>query len=184
MNLLASSGQLRASFMRWALVCVPVIVLLGFLSGKAAQSGPENPWFAALVKPAFYPPAATFGIVWTVLYVMMGLALAIVLSARGARGREAAVIVFLVQLVLNLAWSPVFFGAHMLTGGLIVIGLLDLAVLITVLLFWKVRPTAAMLLLPYLVWIVFATYLNYAFLQANPTMDGVEGGGAVVRYEI
>lgn len=184
MNLLASSGQLRASFMRWALVCVPAIVLLGFLSGKVAQSGPGNPWFAALVKPAAYPPPETFAIVWTVLYVLMGLALATVLAARGARGRGAALAAFAVQFLLNLAWSPVFFGAHLLTGALIVIAVLDVAVLVTVLLFWKVRQGAALLLLPYLVWICFATYLTFAIFQANPAMDGAAGNGAVVRYAI
>lgn len=184
MTLLASSGQLRASFLRWALVCVPGVVLLGFLSGTAAQSGPQNPWFAALVKPAAYPPPAAFGIVWTILYVLMGLALAVVLAARGARGRGLAALFFLVQFALNLAWSPVFFGAHQLTGGLIVIGLLDIAVIVTIALFWKVRPVAAMLLVPYLAWILFATYLNFSFLQANPGMDGVERSGAAVRYKL
>ncbi|MCJ2188534.1 TspO/MBR family protein [Novosphingobium beihaiensis] len=184
MTLLASSGQLRASLIRWALVCVPVIVLLGFLSGTAAQSGPQNPWFAALVKPAAYPPPQVFGIVWTVLYILMGVALAMVLSARGARRRGLAVIVFAVQFVLNLAWSPVFFGAHMLTGGLILIAVLDVAALVTVFLFGRVRVVAAMLLVPYVLWLLFATYLNFAFLQANPAMDGAAGNGAVVRYEI
>jgi translocator protein len=183
MNLLASSGQLRASFLRWALVCVPLIVLLGFLSGSAAQSGPDNPWFAALVKPDGYPPPSTFGIVWTVLYVMMGIALAMVLAARGAAGRRAAVVAFAVQFALNLAWSPVFFGAHQLTGGLIVIAALDIMVIATIALFSKVRPMAAALLVPYLVWILFATYLNFAFLQSNPHLDGADGS-AVVRYKI
>lgn len=184
MNLLASSGQLRASFIRWALVCVPVIVLLGFLSGTAAQSGPQNPWFAALVKPEAYPPPQVFGIVWSVLYVMMGLALAMILAARGARGRGLAVAAFALQFVLNLAWSPVFFGAHQLTGGLILIGVLDVAALVALYLFSKVRPVAALLLVPYVFWLLFATYLNYAFLEANPKMDGADGNGAVVRYEI
>ncbi|MCJ2179552.1 TspO/MBR family protein [Novosphingobium album (ex Hu et al. 2023)] len=184
MTLLASSGQLRASFIRWALVCVPVILLLGFLSGTAAQSGPQNPWFAALVKPEAYPPPQVFGIVWSALYVLMGLALAMILSARGARARGPAVIGFALQFLLNLAWSPVFFGAHQLTGGLIVIAALDVAALATVYLFSKVRPVAALLLVPYVLWLLFATYLNYAFLEANPTMDGVDGNGAVVRYQI
>lgn len=183
MNLLASSGQLRASFLRWALVCVPVIVLLGFLSGTAAQSGPENPWFAALAKPSAYPPPAAFGIVWTALYVLMGVALAMVIAARGARGRRAAIIAFLIQFVLNLAWSPIFFGAHQLTGGLMVIALLDVAVIVTIALFRTVRPVAAALLIPYLVWILFATYLNYAFLQANPQFDGTDSR-VVIRYEL
>ncbi|WP_404480669.1 TspO/MBR family protein [Novosphingobium sp. BL-52-GroH] len=184
MNLLASSGQLRASFMRWLLVCVPTVVLLGFLSGTLSQSGPENPWFAELVKPAAYPPPAVFGIVWTVLYVMLGVALAMVLAARGARLRGAAVIVFLAQFVLNLAWSPVFFGAHRMSAALGVIGLLDIAAIVTAVLFWRVRPVAGALLLPYLLWIVFATYLNFAFLQANPALDGVQRSGAVERFDI
>ena len=184
MNLLASSGQLRASFMRWALVCVPATVLLGFLSAKTVQSGPDNPWFAALAKPAVYPPPITFEIVWTTLYILMGLALAQVLSARGARGRALAIVVFTIQFVLNIAWSPVFFGAHLLAGSFVLIVLLDFAVLLTLGLFWKVRPGAGALLAPYLAWILFATYLNFAVLQANPSMDGASGSGAAVRYAI
>ena len=87
MNLLASRGQLRASFVRWALLLVPAVLLAGFLSGQLAGSGPDNPWFASLVKPATYPPAATFGIVWSILYIMMGLAFALICSAWGARSR-------------------------------------------------------------------------------------------------
>ncbi|MCJ2183766.1 tryptophan-rich sensory protein [Novosphingobium sp. 1949] len=184
MNLLASSGQLRASFLRWSLVCVPVIILLGFLSGRMAQSGPDNPWFAALVKPAAFPPPITFAIVWSALYVMIGLALAVVLAARGAGGRGLAFVVFCVQLALNLAWSPVFFGLHQITGALIVIGALDVAVIVTIALFWRVRQRAALLLVPYLLWVLFATYLNYAFLDANRAMDGARPSGAAIRYEI
>lgn len=184
MNLIASPGQLRASFLRWALVCIPAIVLLGFLSGQVAQSGPENPWFAALVKPAAYPPPVAFPVAWTTLYVLMGLALAMVLAARGAWWRGRAAAAFGVQFLLNLAWSPVFFGAHQITGALVVVLLLDLAAVVTAGLFWKVRPLAGLLLVPYLLWLLFATYLNFAILQANPGMDGVPGSGAVVRYRI
>lgn len=184
MKLIASPGQLRASFLRWALVCVPAIVLLGFLSGQAGHSGPENPWFAALVKPAAYPPPLAFPIAWTALYVLMGLALAMVLAARGAWWRARAAAAFGVQLLLNLAWSPVFFGAHQITGALVVVLLLDIAAAVTTVLFWKVRPLAGLLLVPYLLWLVFATYLNAAILQANPGMDGASASGAVVRYRI
>jgi tryptophan-rich sensory protein len=184
MNLLASSGQLRAGFMRWLLVCVPLVVLLGFLSGTLSQSGPENPWFAELVKPAGYPPPATFGIVWTLLYVMLGTALALVLSARGARDRGMAAAVFGAQFLLNLAWSPVFFGMHLMSVALIVIVAMLLAAIATTVLFWRVRPVAGALLLPYLVWLMFATYLNFAILRENPGMDGVQRSGAVERFEI
>ena len=89
MTELASPAQLRASLLRWALFTVPLILLLGSLSGAMAGSGSGNPWFIDLVKPSLYPPPATFGIVWTILYVLMGLALAMVITARGAPGRFA-----------------------------------------------------------------------------------------------
>ena len=184
MTELASAGQLRASLMRWMLICVPGILLLGLLSGRIAGSGPGNAWFDALVKPAVYPPPATFGIVWTVLYILMGASLAVIASARGAPGRGMALALFAVQLVLNLAWSPLFFAGHRITGALFLIAVLDLAAIATIALFWRVRPLAGMLLLPYLAWIMFATYLNYEFRVANPGADGQEGSGAAQRIEL
>lgn len=182
MNQLASSGQLRASFLRWALVLVPLVLLLGFLSGRLAQSGPDNPWFAALTKPGLYPPPAAFGIVWSVLYVLMGLAAASIAAARGAQGRGLALALFALQLVLNLAWAPVFFGMHAMSKALWLIIALDLAVLVTILASWRVRPVAGLLLLPYLAWVLFATTLNWQFLALNPAADGA--AGAVTRVEI
>ena len=114
---------------------------------------------------------------------MMGLALAMVASARGARGRKIAIAAFAVQFALNLAWSPLFFAAHQITGGLILLAVLDVAVVLTIVLFQRVRPVAALLLLPYLAWILFATYLNWEFRTANPGADGQEVSGAVTRVE-
>jgi benzodiazapine receptor len=184
MTVLASRAQLRASFIRWALFFVPVVLLLGFVSGEMSGSGADNPWFAALDKPGIYPPPAAFGIVWSILYVMIGLAGALVAAAWGARGRTAALILFAIQLLLNLAWSPVFFGMHEITGALYVIAVLDVLVLVTVLLFWRVRWQAGALLLPYLAWICFATALNWQFLQLNPDADGSEYSGAAQRIEL
>jgi tryptophan-rich sensory protein len=184
MNTIASPGQLRASFLRWALVLVPLVMLLGFVSGRMAQSGPDNPWFAELVKPGIYPPPATFGIVWTILYILMGLAVAMIAAARGAPGRSAALAAFAVQLVLNLAWTPVFFGMHQMTSALYLLLALDLAVALTVFLFWKVRTQAALMLLPYLAWVCFATLLNWQFLELNPDADGRPTSGAVHRIEL
>lgn len=182
MSELASPAQLRASFLRWALFCVPGVLLLGFLSSQVAGNVADNAWFASLHKPALYPPPATFGIVWSLLYVLMGLSLAIIAGARGARGRGLAIMAFLLQLVLNMAWSPLFFGAHQITAALAVLVALVLATLATILLFHKVRPVAAYLLLPYLAWLVFAGVLNWQFLAANPGADG--RSGAVTRIAI
>lgn len=184
MSELASRGQLRASLLRWALVLVPAVLLLGILSARIANSGEGNPWFDALTKPALYPPPATFAVVWTVLYILMGVALAMIASARGARGRRLAVAVFAVQLVLNLAWSPLFFAGHQIQAALVLIIVLDVAVLATVALFARIRPLAGILLLPYLAWVLFATVLTWQFLQANPDADGRDISRAPVRIEL
>ncbi|RXZ66737.1 TspO/MBR family protein [Pelagerythrobacter rhizovicinus] len=185
MTTLASRGQLRASVVRWALFTVPACMLLGFLAGNLAQSGPENAWFAGLTKPTIFPPPMWFGIVWTILYAVMGFALALVCAAWGARGRTAAVAAFGLQFVVNLAWTPVFFGLHQMTVALGILVALDVLVIVTIVLFWRVRRLAALLLLPYLAWILFATALNYEFLRLNPAADGAgESRGAVQRIEI
>lgn len=184
MSSLASSGQLRAAFLRWSLFLVPGVVLLGFLSGVVGGNGPGDPWFDGLAKPDIYPPPATFGIVWTVLYVLMGLALAWVVTAAGARGRRFAIGAFVVQLALNLAWSPLFFGAHQISAALVLLFAIDLAVLITVVAFYRVRPRAALLLLPYLAWVLFATALNWQFLSLNPDADGQVRPAATVRVQL
>jgi tryptophan-rich sensory protein len=184
MNRLASPAQLRASFFRWALFVVPLVLLLGFLSGKVGGSGPDNPWFAALHKPSTFPPPVTFGIVWTVLYALMGMALALVCAAWGARGRVAAIVGFVIQLALNLAWSPVFFAMHEMRIALAILLALDIVVLITTVLFWRVRRLAGWLLVPYIAWILFATVLNWQFLDQNPGADGARGSNAVQRIEL
>lgn len=185
MNFLASREQLRASLIRWSLICVPACLLLGFFSGQLAGGGPGDPWFDALSKPPIYPPAAVFPVAWSILYAMMGFALALVGSAWGARGRGLAIAVFVVQFLVNLAWSPVFFGMHRISGGLIVIAIMDMLVLATIVLFWRVRKSAGLLLLPYLGWILFASVLNYEFLRLNPQADGAPGAtGASARVRI
>jgi benzodiazapine receptor len=170
-NEIASKGQLRMSFLRWGLVAVPALVLLGFLSGRSVPVGPDSPWYLVLTKPALTPPPLAFPIVWGALYVLMGLAVAIVLNARGAQGRGAALALFAVQFVLNLAWTPVFFGLHkvgLATG--IIAAMLAFAIAATVA-FARVRAIAAWLMVPYLVWISFAGVLTWRIGQLNPQAE-------------
>ncbi|EQB06652.1 TspO and MBR like proteins [Sphingobium sp. HDIP04] len=152
---------------------MPAIVFLGFLSGKLANSGYGNRWFAALAKPELIPPGWVFGAAWTVLYVLMALAFAIVLHARGARGRGAAIIAFVAQLILNLLWSPLFFRAHQVDQALALIVVLFVLVAVTTALFWRVRRVAGLLLLPYLCWLAFASYLNYEIGRLNPDAESL-----------
>lgn len=184
MNYLASSGQLRASLLRWSLFTVPLLLVLGFFSGQAAGSGPGNPWFDDLVKPAIYPPPIAFPIVWSILYAVMGVSLAMILSARGAAGRWLAVAAFVVQLALNLSWSPVFFAMHQITTAFWITVAMAVTTLITVVLFWRIRPVAGMLLVPYLAWICFASVLTFEIGRLNPEADGAFGSSSAVRLEI
>ena len=87
------------------------------------------------------------------------------------------------QLLLNLAWSPLFFGAHQISAALALLGVLAVALAGTIFLFHAVRPLAAYLLVPYLAWVLFASVLNWQFLQLNPDADGASGGEAVTSVE-
>lgn len=168
---IASKGQLWMSLLRWAVVCVPLVVLLGFASGFSAQAGSGNSWYAGLAKPALTPPDWVFPVAWTTLYVLLGIALAVVLNARGARGRGTAISLFAVALALNLAWTPIFFGAHRVTLALAVIVAMLVAAIATTFAFDRIRPLAAWLMLPYLAWISFAGVLTWSIGRLNPDAD-------------
>lgn len=156
---------------RKALVAVPLIVVAGSLVGLLSNSGMNNEWYAPLAKPSFQPPGWAFGAVWTALYAMMGIALAAVLDARASRQRTVAQWLFAIQLVLNFAWSPIFFGGGMIDVGLIVIFAMDVLVTMTIIAFWRVRPLAGALLIPYLAWLCVATALNHETGRLNPGAD-------------
>ncbi|MES2339492.1 MAG: TspO/MBR family protein [Pseudomonadota bacterium] len=173
MSEIASKGQLRMSFLRWAVVTVPLIVLLGFASGRLVPSGDENPWYAALVKPDVTPPGIVFPIAWTTLYILLGLSLAMIADARGSRGRGLAITVFVVQLALNLAWTPLFFGAHkVVAAALLIVAMLALTIVVTFL-FARIRKAAAWLLVPYMVWISFAGLLTWGIHRLNPDAEAL-----------
>ena len=182
MNLLASPAQLRASFLRWALFTVPLILLIGFAAGQLG--GPDTPWFAGLEKPAIYPPPVVFGIVWSILFVMIGLALAMVASAWGAQGRGIALGVFAVHFIVTQSWSMVFFGLQDMTAALMVLGFGVVSLLVALALIFRVRRTAGLLLLPYLAWLCFASALNYQFIAENPDGGANAGSGAATEVQL
>lgn len=125
-------------------------------------------WYAHLIKPAFSPPNWLFGPVWTVLYILMGISLALVWikGVKAERAREALML-FGVQLFLNAIWSPIFFGAKDLTLALIVIILMWFFILRTILAFGRVNKTASYLLYPYIAWVSFASILNFSVWILN-----------------
>jgi tryptophan-rich sensory protein len=168
---IASKSQLRMSFLRYALFTVPAVLLLGTLSGALSGSGNGNLWFAALHKPPLMPPGWIFGAIWTSLYVLLGLSLAMVMHARGANNRQKAVGLFGLQLVLNFAWSPVFFAFHKVEAALSIIAAMIVVCVVTILVIWRIRVAAGLLLYPYLAWLMFAGLLNYQILTLNPHAD-------------
>ncbi|NHN57697.1 MULTISPECIES: TspO/MBR family protein [Halorussus] len=125
-------------------------------------------WYPTLAKPAFTPPSWVFGPVWTTLYLLMGVALYLVWRSDYGRRRKLALAIFGVQLALNAAWTLVFFGSQAIFGGLVVIVALLAVILATVAAFARVDRRAAALLVPYLLWVGFATALNYRIWQLNP----------------
>jgi tryptophan-rich sensory protein len=145
---------------------VPVILVLGLASGWLSNSGYGDPWFDALAKPNFMPPGWAFGVAWTILYILMGIAVGQVIASDKPM-RRLALHVFSIQLVLNLLWSPIFFRLHQADIALVTIVVLTIFVAIAIMLFWGVRRSAALLMLPYLAWLIFATCLNLAIIRLN-----------------
>ena len=139
-------------------------VIGSFFTAPAVQSG----WYIGIVKPALNPPAWVFGPVWTTLFALMGIA-AFLVWKKGLDRRDVKIAlgIFLGQLVLNTFWSIIFFGLHSPGGALIEIVFLWLAILSTIVAFYKISKPAAWLLVPYILWDSFAMYLNYSIWMLN-----------------
>ncbi len=136
--------------------------------GTLTTATGEGSWYTLLDKPAFTPPGWTFGVVWPILYTLMGIALWLVWRQGTAHENvRVGIVIFFAQLVVNAAWSLVFFGLQSPLGGLCVIIALLLLIALTMLAFARVSKTAAYLLVPYLAWVVFATVLNAAIWWLN-----------------
>ena len=154
----------------WA-VLIPL--LGGAISGFATRSSTRGPWFRTLRKPPWNPPSAVFPVVWSVLYIMMGIASWIVWTSNPNAeitqcSRRHALTLYAIQLGINLAWSFVFFVGHHIRGALGVIVGLFVALAATIACFWNISHTAALLLLPYAAWVAFALALNWSIASLNP----------------
>ena len=143
-----------------------IIVTLIVGAGASVFTEPAIPgWYAHLIHPSYAPPNWVFAPVWTTLYVVMAIAAWRVWKQTGMNSPE--IISYAVQLVLNFAWSGIFFALHRMDWALGEILALDLAILVTMLLFFRRDRLAGILFLPYLAWSLFATFLPYGFWQLN-----------------
>lgn len=147
-----------------------VSVVVSFVAGAIGSLAtvPNIPsWYAALEKPVLNPPNWVFGPVWSTLYLLMGIALALIILEAGRRPKKKAYIWFGVQLILNALWSLVFFGLHSPWFGVIIIVALIASIVITIREFYRIKRYSAWLLAPYLAWVCFATYLTVGVALLN-----------------
>jgi tryptophan-rich sensory protein len=142
-------------------------IALSFSAAFVGSSSQPGEWYRTLEKPALNPPGWVFGPVWTVLYILMGTAAWLIWKRGGFSANLLPLSVFILQLVLNGLWTWIFFGNQWIGLALVDIVLLDVAIAATLLLFWKRVPAAGMLLVPYLAWTLFATYLNFGLWRLN-----------------
>lgn len=156
-----------------------IIGLVGWLATSfvaaaigSAASIQAGPFYTQLVRPDWAPPPDIFGPVWTVLYALMGIAAWLVWRVAGFRAARTALSLFLVQLGVNALWSWLFFGWHLGAAAFADIVLLWVLIVATLIAFWRIRPIAGALLIPYLLWVSFASALNYAVWQLNPQILG------------
>jgi benzodiazapine receptor len=138
----------RRSWWKIAIVTVIAIELLGGLSGWLSNSGYGNGWFDSLRKPGFMPPGWLFGVVWPILYALLGIAVAMIIAAPPSERRRLALILFVAQLALNFAWSPIFFAGHDIALAKIVIFIMVLAAACAAAQFYRLSKPAGLLTVP------------------------------------
>ena len=151
-----------AALVLFVALCLGIGAMGGWVTATSVQT-----WYPALAKPSFTPPNAVFGPVWTALYILMGIAAWRIWRAADRDTARGPLVLFAFQLALNLGWSVVFFGLREIGAAVVVIAALGLAIVTTVLAFRRIDRLAALLLLPYLLWVVFAAVLNVAIWRLN-----------------
>jgi tryptophan-rich sensory protein len=151
------------------LAAVGALNALGAGAGILAGSGGDGEWYTSLEKPSFQPPSWVFGPVWTTLYTMMGVSLSLLWHARRSKPDAAnpALQLFTIQLLMNLLWSFLFFRWQQPKTAFVEIIILNMVIILTILAAWRVSKVAALLLVPYLLWSMFASILNGAIWSLN-----------------
>jgi benzodiazapine receptor len=156
---------MRLSKLITFIVCMIIPVMVGGIAGIVTTE--SNGWYTRLSKPFFNPPDFIFGPIWTVLYLLMGISLYLIWQAPKNRRRKRALYVFSIQLILNFAWSFIFFYYHQILLALLGIALLWISIVVMIMVFYRINKAAADLQVPYLIWVSFAAVLNAAIWLLN-----------------
>ena len=154
-----SIGKSGLSLVGWLALC--------FAAASTGVFVSTGDWYASLIKPSWNPPSWLFGPVWSIFYCVMAVAAWLVWCLGGWERQRIPLALFVLQLTLNALWTPLFFGLHMPGLAFGEMCLLWLALVSTVILFWRIRPLAGFLLVPYLGWVSFAAFLNFTIWQLN-----------------
>lgn len=149
------------------IVSILICEAAGALGTIFTASQIQSWYLGELVRPSFAPPNWLFGPVWTLLYALMGIALFVIWEMKKSQRRNRALQIFCVQLILNAVWTPVFFGLHALFAAFVIIIAMWLAIIWTIVVFYREKKIAAYLLIPYLAWVSFASVLNGAIWILN-----------------
>jgi tryptophan-rich sensory protein len=137
--------------------------------GSIFTASSVTSWYPTLVKPSSTPPGFYIGLIWIVLFTLMGISLFLIWRETPSNpAARIALYFFAVQLIVNVLWSVAFFGMRSPISGLVVIAFLWVLILITIIKFWPINGTAALLLIPYIVWVSIAAYLNFSIWRLNP----------------
>ncbi|PKP00576.1 MAG: TspO protein [Bacteroidetes bacterium HGW-Bacteroidetes-8] len=157
---------MRVLFSAKFLISILLPIALGAIAGMfTSQSVPE--WYATLNRPSFNPPNWIFGPVWTTLYIIMGISLFLIWKQDVSKKRNFAILIFMIQLILNFGWSFIFFYFNMIGIALLEIVLLWFSIITMLVLFYKIKPIASYINIPYLLWVTFATVLNASYYLLN-----------------
>jgi benzodiazapine receptor len=149
------------------MICILIPLAIGAIGGYLTFESVKT-WYTTLNKPSFNPPNSIFGPVWTTLYVLMGISSYLVWKKRNVvSGYNWAMGSYVLQLLLNLMWSYLFFYQHQIGFALVEIGILLLTIIITAFLFYRIDKRAGLLFIPYILWVSFASYLTYSIYILN-----------------
>jgi benzodiazapine receptor len=168
MTAIASRAQLRVSLLRSILVTVPLVLLLGTVSTTMSDASGYNAWFRALAHADVAPADWVIGTVTMLSWLLLGIVLAMLLHARGARRRRLALALFVLLLLLALAWPPVLFAFHEIGASLLLLAAMSLLDVLLVGLLWRMRRLAALLMLLHLGWLGYLAALSWRLVELNP----------------
>jgi len=157
--------MVRTNSVLTLIICIAIPLVAGSVSGMLTSK--TDGWYDSLTRPSFNPPGYLFGILWPVLYILMGISLYLIWKSQPGNLRTMALWVFAIQMILNFLWSFIFFRFHRIGWAFAEILLVWISIVVMIIVFYKISRTAGLLQIPYLLWVTFASILNGSYWLLN-----------------